>query len=252
MNLILLCSTVASDRSPTHQSSGQGGVSLSALSGPNDAESDRMIAYQPQPQTAGSSANQQRPGEGASIPNYVLIFKPGTLLKTQHQENNLSSTAPLYFRMPYSSSVDMFCQIHPTHLSNMCYPLAPMLVPLTYTGSTPSQVPSSQTQRPNGTSLDAAFFQANIPHFLGQSPVSTHTPLSRLPVFNVLPTQGLYLSYGGDSSLVQNHEQEASSDPIPVHGPAATDSTVTEPPGFPLPTAERYNELWMFYESSQH
>lgn len=207
-----------------------------------------MIAHQPQPQTAGSSANQQRPGEGASIPNYVLIFEPGTLLKTQHQENNLPSTAPLYFPMPYSSSVDMFCQIHPTHLSNMHYPLAPMLVPLMYPGSTAIQIPSSQAQRPNDTSLDATFLQANVPHFLGPSPVSTHTPLSRFPFFNVSPTRGPYLSYGSDSSLVQNQEPEASSDPIPVHGPA----TVTEPPGFPLPTAERYNELWMFYESSQH
>lgn len=248
---MLCCLSSASDRSRTHHSSDQVEVSPSAFSGLND---DRMITHQPQPQVAGSSANQQRPEADATIPNYVVISKPGSLLKTQHQENNESSTAPLHlvaFPMPYSSSADMFCQIQPTHLSNMNYPLAPMLLPLTYTGSSPSQKSSSHAQRPNDSSLDAAFLPANIPHFLGLSPACTHAPASCLPVFSVLPAQGLYLSHGSDSSLVQSKAPEASSDPVPVHRPAASDRTVTEPPSFRLPTAERYIELWMFYESSQ-
>lgn len=200
------------------------------------------------PQAAGSSANRQRPEEDATIPNYVLISKHDNLLEAQHQENDSSPTTPLQlvaFPMPYSSSVDMFYQIHPTHLPNVNYPLAPVLVPLTYTGSTPSQIPSSHAQRPNDSSLDAAFLPASIPHFLGPSPVYTHTPASCLPVFSVLPAQGLYLSHGSDSSLAQNQAPEASS------APDASLSTVTEPPSFQLPTAERYIELGMFYESSR-
>ncbi|XP_044052657.1 PDZ and LIM domain protein 5a isoform X3 [Siniperca chuatsi] len=228
-------------RSPTHQSSDQVVVSCSAFSGLNDAEAtttyDHMITHQPQQQqTASLSANQQRPEEASTIPNYVLISKPGSLLKPQHQENNVSPTTPLQLvaiPMPYSSSVDMFCQIHPTHLCNMNYTSAPVLVPLTYTGSTPSQIISSHTQRPN----DAVFLSADIPHFL--SPVCTHTPASCLPVFSVLPAQGLYLSHGSDSLLIQNKAPETSSDPVPVHRPAASDSTVTEPSSFRLPTAER-------------
>ncbi|XP_078026815.1 PDZ and LIM domain protein 5a isoform X1 [Epinephelus lanceolatus] len=138
--------------------------------------------------------------------------------------------------MMYSSSVDMFCQIHPTHLSNMNYPLAPVLVPLTYTSSVPSQIPSSHAQRPDDTSLDAVFMPANIPQFLGSNPVYTQTPASCLPVSSVLPAQGLYLSHGGDLSLVQNQAPEALSDPVP----AAADSTATEPPSFQLPTAESF------------
>ncbi len=248
---MLCCLLSASDGSPTHQSSNQVEVSLSAFSGLND---DQMITHQPQPQMSGSSANQQQPEADATIPNYVIISKSGSLLKTQHQENNESSTAPLHliaFPVPYSSSVDMFCQIHPNHLSNMNYPLAPTLLPLTYTGSSPSQIPSSHAQRPNDTSLDAAFLPANISHFLGSSPVCTHTAASCLPVFSVLPAQGLYLSHGSDSSSVQSKAPEASSDPVPVQRPTASDSSVAESPRFQLPTAERYIELWMLYESSQ-
>ncbi|XP_042343495.1 PDZ and LIM domain protein 5a isoform X2 [Plectropomus leopardus] len=214
-----------SDRSPKHPSSDRVEIS------PSDAGANNID--QPQPDS-GSSASQEQPEEGASIPNYVLFSKPGSLLTSQHQENSVPSTAPLHLvaiPMTYSSSVDMFCQIHPTHLSNMSYPLAPVLVPLTYTG--PSQIPSSHAQRPNDTSLDALFMPANIPHFLGPSAVSTHTPASCLPVCSVLPAQGLHLPHGGDSSLVQN-QAAASSDPIP----AASDKAGAEPPSFPLPTAE--------------
>lgn len=210
-----------------------------------------MITHQPQPQTAGSSANQQRPEEEATIPRNVLTSKPGSFFIAQHQESDASSTAPLHlvaFPVPYSSSVDMFCQIHPTHLSSMNYPLAPMLVPLTCTGSNPSQIPPSYTQRPNDGSPDAAFSPASIPRFLGPSSVCSHTPASCLPVFSVLPAQGLYLSHGSDSSLVQNKAPEASSDPVLVRRPAASDRTVAEPPSFRLPAAERYTELWMFFE----
>lgn len=208
--------TVASDRSSTHQPSGQGGDSLLAFVGLNDAESDGMLAHQPQPQAAGSSASQQQPGQGASIPKYVHILKPDT--KTQHQENTLPSTVPFYNPVSYSSSVEMFCHILPTHLSGIHYPLAPVLLPLMYSGSTPSQIPA---QSPNDTSPDAAFLQANTPYFLGPSPVSTHTPVYSLPVFNVLPTQGLYFPCDNDFSLVQNPKSEAQ--------------------GSVLPTAERYN-----------
>ncbi|XP_051277604.1 uncharacterized protein LOC127375603 [Dicentrarchus labrax] len=195
-----------------------------------------MIPHQPQPQLAGSSVNKQQPEEDATISNYVLIPKPGSLLNTQHQENNVSSTAPLHlvgFPMPYSSSVDMFCQMHQNHLSNMNYPLAPMLVPVTYSDSTPNQIPSSHAQRPN----DAVFLPANMPHFLGPSPVCAHTPASCLPVFSVLPGQGLYLSHCGDASLFQNQAPEASPDSVPDHRRAASHSTVTEPSSFQVPTA---------------
>lgn len=207
--------TVASDGSSTHQSSGQGGDSLSAFTGLNDAESDGMIVHQPQPQAAGSSASQQQLGQGASTPKYVHILKPDTPLKTQHQKNNLPSTAPLDVPVSDSSSVDMFCHMLPTHLAGVHYPLAPVLLPLMYTGSTPSQIPSSHT------SPDAAFLQANTPYFLGPSPISTHTPVSSLPVFNVLCTHGLYFPCDNDFSLVQNPKPEAQ--------------------GSVLPTAERYN-----------
>lgn len=239
----------ASDRSPKHQSSDQVVLSPSAISGVNDSEATPKSDHIDQPT---SLANLQQPEEDATIPNYVLISKPGSLFQAQDQENNVSSTTPLHlvaFQMPYSSS-DMFCQIHPIHSSNMNYSLSPVLVPLTCTGSTQSQTPSSHAQRPNYTSHDAGFLPAIIPHFLGPSPVCTHTSASCLPVFNVLPAQALYMSHGSDSSLVQNQAPVASSDP--VHIPAASDSTVTERPSFRLPTAERYIELGMFYESSQY
>lgn len=199
----------ASDRSPTHQSSDQVEVSLSAFSEMNDAESDHMTTRQPQALTAGSSVDQRRPEEGATIPSCVLISKPGSLLKTQHQENSLSYTAPLHlvaYPMPYSNSLDMFCQIHPTHLS-----ISPTLVPLTCTGSTLDQIQSSHAQRSN----DAVFMPANIAHFLGSSPVCTHTPTA----FSILPAQGLYLSHGSKSSL--NQAPEAPFDPVSIHRPAA-------------------------------
>lgn len=233
LSTFMLCYLLsASDRCPTHQSSDTIGVSLSAFSGLNDAGATPTSDHidQPQQQASGSSANQQQPEESATIPNHVLISK--------HQENNVSSSAPLHFvaiPMTYSRSVDMFCQIHPTHLSNMSYPLAPMLVPLTYTGS----APSSHAQRPN----DAVFMPANLPHFLGPSPVGIHTPASCLPVFSA--ARGLDLSHGSDSSLFQNQAAAASSDPAPVYRPAASDST--EPPSIRLSTAERYFKLGMFY-----
>nr|XP_046243519.1 PDZ and LIM domain protein 5a isoform X3 [Scatophagus argus] len=228
-----------SNRSPTHPSSDQVGLSPSAFSGLNDEESDRMITHQPQSQMAGSSASQQQ--EGAPIPNYVLVSKPGSPFKTEHQQKDVSSTAPHHlvsFPMAYSSSFDMFCQIHPTHLSNINHPLAPVLVPLMYTGLTPSQTPSSQAQKLNNTSPDATFLQASISHFLGPSPVCTHSPASSLPVFCVLPSQGLHLSHGSESSLLLNQTPESSSDPVPVHRPAASDSSVTDPTSLPMCTAE--------------
>lgn len=105
----------------------------------------------------------------------------------------------------------MFSQKHPTHLSNTHYPLAPMLVTLTYNGSI--QIPSSQSQRPYDTSIDV-FLRANNTHFLRPNPVCTHTPISCLPVYSVLATQGVYLSYGSDSAA-QNQEPDAPSDPSP-------------------------------------
>lgn len=221
MTLIFFVLTVASDRSSTHQSSGQEGDLLSAFIGLSDAESDGMIVHQPEPQAAGSSASQQQLGQGASTPKYVHILKPDINIKTQHQKNNLSSTAPLHVPVSYSGPGDMLCHILPTHSAGMHYPLVPVLLPLMYTGSTPSQIPSSQAQRPNDTSSDAAFLQANTPYFLGPSPVSTHTSLSSLPVFNVLPTHGLYFPCDNDFSVVQNPKPEAQ--------------------GSILPTAERYN-----------
>lgn len=201
----------ASDRSPTRQSSDQVEVSLSAL---NDAESDHMATRQPQTLTASSSADQRRPEEGATIPSCVLISKPGSLLKSQRQENNLSYSAPLHLvacPVPYSNSLDMFWQIHPSHLSNMNYSLSPMLVPLTYTGSTPDQTQPSHAQRSN----EAVFMPATIPHFLGSNPVCTHTPAA----FSIIPAQGLYLSHGSDS--LSNQAPEAPFDPISIHRPAA-------------------------------
>lgn len=55
---------------------------------------------------------------------------------------------------------------------------------VTYTGSTPSQILSSQSQRPNEISLDV-FLQANSTHFLKPSPFCSHTPISCLPVYSV-------------------------------------------------------------------
>ncbi len=217
--------------------------SFSAFSGLKDAESDHMIANQPKPQTAGSPASHQQPEEGATNPKYTLVSKPGSLLKTQHQENNVSATAPLHvvaFPMPYSSSVDMFCQMHPNDLSNMDYPMAPVLVPLTYTGLNPSQIAASHAQRPNCASLDAKILPANTPGLLGPNPVCTSTPASCLPVFSILSAQGLHSSRGSDSLFIQNKTPEAPSDPVSVHRAAALDCMVTEPPSFPLPTAERY------------
>lgn len=230
---MLLCSTI-SDRS-----------SLSAFSGLKDAESDHVITDHPEPQTVGSSANQQPPKEGATNPNYVLISKPGSLLKTQHQQNSLSSSAPLHlvaFPMPYSGSLDMFCHIDPDQMSNINHPLTPVLTPSSYTDLNPSQIAESQEQRPNDASVDAAFLPANNSGFPGPSPERIHSPASCLPAFSALPAQGLQLLYGSDSLLVQNKAQEASSDPVPVQRPAAdrTDCTVTEPPSFQPITAERY------------
>ena len=246
----MLCLLSASDRSATHQSSHHVEVSLSALSGLNGAESDHMIKHQPLAQKAGSSADQRQPEEGATVPGYVLISEPGSLLKTQHQENDESSAAPLHlvaFPMAYPGSVDVFCQIHPTQLSNMNYPLTPMLVPLTYSGSNSSQIPESHARRPNDASLNAAFLPDSVPPYLGQNPVCTQTPASCLPVFSVLPAQGLNSSHNSDSSLVQNKAPEASSDPlVPAQTPAAQDSAVTEPPSFPSHAPERYIHLWMF------
>lgn len=248
----------ASDRSPVHQSSDQGGVSRTTFSGMNDAEAAPTSVYfdLPQPQTAVSSASQQRPEEDATITNNVLISNPGSILKAQNQENNVSSTTHLNvvaIPMSYSSSVDMFCHIHPTCSSNMNYPLSPMLVPLTYTGQ--SQIPSSHTQRPYDTSLDAMFLPANMHQsFLGPSPVCTQTLASYSPVFSVLPAQtvGLFSSAGSNSSLVQNQAPERSSDTVPVQRPAASDGAFTEPPSFQLCTTERYIEPGVFYEISQN
>ncbi|XP_068560392.1 PDZ and LIM domain protein 5a isoform X2 [Cebidichthys violaceus] len=242
--VIMVCYLLsASDRSPTHQSVDPVEVSRSAFSGLNDAGATSTSDHidQPQPQVAGSSANQQWPEEGATIPNYFLISEPGSFLKTQHQENNASSSTPLHLvaiPMTYSSSFNMFYQVHPTHLSNINYPLAPMYVPLTHTSSTPSQIQSCQTQRPNNTSLDGMLMPAHVPHFLGPSPVCTHTPASCLPVSSVSPAQELNLSPGSDSSLVQNQALDASSDHGPVLRPAASDGAVPEPPGFQKPAGE--------------
>lgn len=182
-----------------HQSSDQVGLSLSAFSGLNDAGATPTSDHtdQPQPQSSSLSAYQQQQEEGTTIPNYVLISKPGSLLNTQHQAKNVSSTTPFHlvtFPMTYSNSVDMFYEIHPTHLSNMNYLLAQLFVPLPCTGSTPSQMLFCHAQRPNDTSLDEVFMPASIPHFLGLSSVCTHTAASFSSVSSV---QGLY-------SLFQN------------------------------------------------
>ncbi|XP_031712182.1 PDZ and LIM domain protein 5a isoform X2 [Anarrhichthys ocellatus] len=247
--------TYKCDRSPTHQSIDQIEVSRSAFSGLNDAGATSTSDHidQPQPQVAGSSANQQWPEEGATIPNYFLVSEPGSFLKTQYQENNASSTTPLHLvaiPMTYSSSFNMFYQVHPTHLSNINYPLAPMYVPLTHTSSTPSQIQLCQTQTPNNTSLDAMLMPAHVPHFLGPSPVCTHTPASRLPVSSVSPAQELNLSPGSDSSLVQNQAPEASSDPGPVLRPAASDGAVPEPPGFQQLTDESNSHVTPLEDST--
>ncbi|XP_030273553.1 PDZ and LIM domain protein 5a isoform X4 [Sparus aurata] len=225
-----------SDRSATHQSSHHVEVSLSAFSGLNGAESDHTIKHQLRAGNAGSSADQQQPEGGATVPGYVLISKPGSLSKTQHQENAESSAAPLHlvaFPMGYPGSVDVFCQIHPNQLSNVNYPLAPLLVPLTYSGSNSSQIPESHAQR-----LNDAFLPDSVPRYLGQNPSCTQTPASCLPVFSVLPAQGLNSLHNSDSSLVQNKAPEASPDPVPVQTPAAQDIAVTEPPSFPPPAPE--------------
>lgn len=243
LNTLMLYLLSASDRSATHQSSHHVEVSLSAFSGLNGAESDHTIKHQLRAGNAGSSADQQQPEGGATVPGYVLISKPGSLLKTQHQENAESSAAPLHlvaFPMGYPGSVDVFCQIHPNQLSNVNYPLAPLLVPLTYSGSNSSQIPESHAQR-----LNDAFLPDSIPCYLGQNPSCTQTPASCLPVFSVLPAQGLNSLHNSDSSFVQNKAPEASPDPVPVQTPAAQDIAVTEPPSFPPPAPERYIELWM-------
>lgn len=242
-NSIILCYLLsASDRSPVHQSSDQAGVLCTTFSGMNIAEATPTSLYfdQLQPQTALSSASQQRPEEDATIPDHVLISNPGSILKAQNQENNVPSTTHLHVvAMPisYSSSVDMFHHLHPTCSSSMNYPLAPLLVPFNYT---------SQSQLPS--------FKDMPQSFLGPSPVCTQTLASYSPVFSVLPAQtvGLYSSACSNSSLVQNQSPERSSDFVPVQRQAASDGAFTEPPSFQLCTSKRYIEPGMFYESTQY
>ncbi|XP_040010483.1 PDZ and LIM domain protein 5a isoform X4 [Xiphias gladius] len=244
-----------SERSPAHQSSDQVGVPLTMFSGLNDAEDPLTSAHtdQQQPRVAGSSADRQWPEKDTVIPHDVHISNPESLLKTQNQENNISSTTHLHVvstPMSYSNNFDMFCQIHPTHLSNGNYPLAPVLVPLTYNGSALIQMSSSHTrhdictdaQKSNDTSLDAVFLQANTPHsLLGPSPVCTQTPASCLPILSVFPAQrvGVYSPCGSSSVPAQNQALGASSDPVPVHRPSTSDFTLTAPPSIQLLTAER-------------
>ncbi|XP_042277018.1 PDZ and LIM domain protein 5a isoform X1 [Thunnus maccoyii] len=255
-NSIMLCSLLsASDRSPVHQSSDQVGVLLATFSGVNDVEAMPTSVYfdQPQPQSAMSSANQQRPEEDATTPNHVLLSNPGSVLKAQNQENNVSSTTHFHvvaIPMSYSSSVDMFCHMQPTCSSNMNYASAPMLAPLPYTGQT--QISSSHTQRPNDTSLDV-FLPANMPQsFLEPSPVCTQTLASDSPAFSVLhgETVGLYSSAGSNQSLVQNQAPERSSDIVPVQSPAASDGAFTEPPSFQLCTTESSSPLLPLEDST--
>ncbi|CAK6973840.1 PDZ and LIM domain protein 5a isoform X5 [Scomber scombrus] len=199
----------------------------------NNAEATPTSLYfdQLQPQTAVSSASQQRPEEDATIPDHVLISNPGSILKAQNQENHVPSTTHLHvvaIPMSYSSSVDMFRHMHPTCSSSMNYPLAPLLVPLNYT---------SQSQLPS--------FKDMPQSFLGPSPVCTQTLESYSPVFNVLPAQtvGLYSSACSNSSLVQNQSPERSSDFVPVQRPAASDGAFTEPPSFELCTSKSSSPL---------
>ncbi|XP_044229115.1 PDZ and LIM domain protein 5a isoform X4 [Thunnus albacares] len=244
-----------SDRSPVHQSSDQVGVLLATFSGVNDVEAMPTSVYfdQPQPQSAMSSANQQRPEEDATTPNHVLLSNPGSVLKAQNQENNVSSTTHFHvvaIPMSYSSSVDMFCHMQPTCSSNMNYASAPMLAPLPYTGQT--QISSSHTQRPNDTSLDV-FLPANMPQsFLEPSPVCTQTLASDSPAFSVLhaETVGLYSSAGSNLSLVQNQAPERSPDIVPVQSPAASDGAFTEPPSFQLCTTESSSPLLPLEDST--
>lgn len=149
--------TMPSDRCPTYQFSDQRGATLPACLGKNEAQYDPMIA---QPQTPGSSASQQKPGEGAKISSHVLVFKPDSFFMIYHQDKNLSSTLPTCFSMPYSSSVDQYCQMHPKRWSNMHHPFAPTLVPLTSARPAPCQM-SLPGQRLNS----AAVLHTNVPHF---------------------------------------------------------------------------------------
>lgn len=197
-----------------------------------------MIAQQGQPQAPGSSASQQKPGEGVKISSHVPVFKPDSFFKIYHQDKNLSSTLPTCFSIPYSSSVDQFCQMHQTCWSNMHHPFAPMLVPLTSTRPATCLM-SLLGQRLNS----AALLQTNVPHFFRLSSVSSPSPVSNLPVLNVSSTHGTYLSHGSESSLVQNQKQDGFSDPI------SADFSVTVPQCFSLPTAERYFDLLMFCKS---
>lgn len=77
-------------------------------------------------------------------------------------------------------------------LSNVKHPFAQMLVPLTHTSSTPSQVMSIRK------ALNAMLMPAHI-----HNPVCTHTGASCLLVSSVLPPQGLNLSHCSASSLVR-------------------------------------------------
>lgn len=234
----------ASDRSPAHQSSEQVELSISASGGLNDAESNHMITHQPQSQSAGSSANQQPTEKDATSPSYVLISRPDSVLKSQHQVSNVSSAAPLHlvaFPVPYSRSLDVFCQTQPNSLSNMDYPLAPVLVPLSYTGSNQSLIPSYLTQQTFNTSPGVTCLPARVPTFPGARSVCTQRPASCLPVLSVVPAQELYLSRGSESSFAQN---KAPVDPSElVHRPDDSQIPAAEPPSCHQPTAERYIEF---------
>ncbi|XP_022613396.1 PDZ and LIM domain protein 5 isoform X2 [Seriola dumerili] len=238
-----------SDRSPARQAGG----SLTTCSALSDTETTPTShTDQPQLQATGSSANQQWQEKDAIIQHDVLISKPDGLLKTQNQDNNISSASHLRLvaiPLSYSSSVDTFRQIHPNHLSNMNYSLAPMLVPLTCNGSALNQMSSSHAhhytfsdaQKSNDTSLDAVFLPDSMPHsFLGPNPVCSHTPASCLPVFSLLPAQtvGVYSSCGSSTLPAQNQAPGASSDPVRVCRPCTSDVTLSAQPSFQLLPAE--------------
>lgn len=225
----------ASDRSPAQDCALQAVCSLPTFTTVGDAETTSASAHTDQSKLcpAGLLANQQWP-EDAISPHDVLISNPDHF-QTPNQDN-LSPTSHLRLvaiPISYSGSVDTFHQIHPTHLPNMNYSFAPVLVPLTCNGPALNQMASSHAHHYyfpdphelNDTSVDAAFLPANTPQtFYGPSPACSHT----LPVFSVIPAQtvGVQSSCGSSSVPVQNQAR-------------ASDDITMSQPSFEMPTTDR-------------
>lgn len=236
-NTILCYLTSTSDRSPAQDCAHQAVCSLPTFTTVGDAETTSASAHTDQSKlcTAGLSANQQWPEKDAISPHDVLISNPDHFQKTPNQDN-LSPTSHLRLvaiPLSYSGSSDTFHQMHPTHLPNMNFSFAPVLVPLTYNGQTLNQMASSHahhynfpdSHKLNDTSVDAAFLPANTPQtFYGPSPACSHT----LPVFSVIPAQtvGVQSSCGSSSVPVQNQAK-------------ASDDTTMSQPSFQMPTTDR-------------